>query len=172
MAESRPYHVLFLCTGNSARSQMAECLLTRWGRGRFVAHSAGSKPKGFVHPRALAILEHNRLPTTHLNSKDWAQFMSPGADPLDFVFTLCDRASQEICPVWPGNPITANWSVPEPAEAPETEAEAAFREAFRLINTRVQLFTLLRPELLDRKRLRHEVERIGRVQHSDTNADE
>lgn len=167
MAERNTYNVLFLCTGNSARSQLAECLLNRWGVGRFVAYSAGSHPKGFVHPRTLAILEQHRLPTKNLYSKSWEQFAADGAEPMDFVFTVCDRAAQEICPVWPGNPITANWSVPDPTMAPEAEADKAFREAFRVIGTRVHLLTLLRPDLLERKRLRREVENIGRAQPND-----
>lgn len=163
MAEFAPYHVLFLCTGNSARSPMAEGLLNRWGHGHFVAYSAGSEPKGFVHPQALAILSQHCIPIANLHSKHWQQFMAPEAPRLDFVFTLCDRAAREICPVWPGNPITANWSVPDPAVATEAKLEQAFHETFRLINTRIRLFTSLRPELLDRQRLRGEVERIGRA---------
>lgn len=142
---------------------MAEGLLNHWGHGRFVAHSAGSDPKGFVHPQALAVLSQHRMPGDNLHSKHWQLFMAPEAPQLDFVFTLCDRAAREICPLWPGNPITANWSVPDPAAAPATEIERAFRDAFRLINTRIKLFTSLRPELLDRQCLRGEVERIGRA---------
>ncbi|HYW75835.1 MAG TPA: arsenate reductase ArsC [Gammaproteobacteria bacterium] len=163
MAEPEPYRVLFLCTGNSARSPMAEALLNRWGRERFVAYSAGSTPKGFVHPQALAVLSQHRMPGDNLHSKHWQRFMAPEAPRLDFVFTLCDRAAREICPVWPGHPITANWSVPDPAAVATGGVEQAFRDAFRLINTRIKLFTSLRPELLERQCLRREVERIGRT---------
>ena len=132
MAEPEPYRVLFLCTGNSARSPMAEALLNRWGRERFIAYSAGSDPKGFVHPQALAVLSQHHIAAGNLHSKHWQQFMAPEAPRPDFVFTLCDRAAREICPVWPGNPITANWSVPDPAAAATAEVEQAFRDAFRL----------------------------------------
>src|SRR3974377_2165177 len=143
--QDRIYNVLFLCTGNSARSIIAEALLNQWGRDRFRGFSAGSHPKGAVHPIALALLKRMNLPTAGLRSKDWNEFASPAADPLDFVFTVCDNAAKEVCPYWPGQPMTAHWGVPDPAavEGTETEKWVAFREAFRLLDNRIKIFTSL-----------------------------
>ncbi len=158
-------HVLFLCTGNSARSIMAEALLRRWGEGRFEALSAGSHPNGRVNPYALELLTSLGLPTEGLRSKSWDEFAVAGVPPLDFVFTVCDNAAGEVCPVWPGQPITAHWGVPDPAAASGTEIDrrAAFREAFRLLENRVRLFASLRLEALDRLAQKRAVERIGRA---------
>ncbi len=136
MAE-RTHNVLFLCTGNSTRSILAEVLLEHWGRGRFKAFSAGSFPKGAVHPLALDVLEKLHLPTGGLRSKSWNEFARPGAPVMDFVFTVCDQAAGEVCPVWPGNPVTAHWGVPDPAAVEGTDAEQrkAFREAFVTLET-------------------------------------
>lgn len=123
MAGSAIYHVLFLCTGNSARSILAEALTDHWGRGRFKGYSAGNFPKGAVHPLTLDLLDRLRLPTTELRSKSWDEYACPGAPVMDFVFTVCDQAAGEVCPVWPGNPITAHWGVPDPAAVDGTEEE-------------------------------------------------
>ena len=127
---SRPYNVLFLCTGNSARSVLAEAILNRIGKGRFVAHSAGSQPKGQVHPETLRLLNELHYDTSALRSKSWSEFAKPGAPPLDFVFTVCDNAAGEACPFWPGQPMTAHWGVPDPAAATGSSAEVtlAFRD--------------------------------------------
>ncbi len=138
--DEKVYNVLFLCTGNSARSILAETLLNHLGKGQFNAYSAGSFPKGVVHPLALDLLERLRLPTTGLRSKSWKEFARPGAPVMDFVFTVCDQAAGEVCPVWPGNPITAHWGVPDPAavEGPEEECKRAFRHAFHQLDARIQ----------------------------------
>lgn len=158
------YHALFLCTGNSARSILAEALLNHWGDGRFRAYSAGSFPTGRVHPHALALLEHLGLPTEGLRSKSWDEFAAPGAPALDFVFTVCDAAAGEVCPIWPGHPVTAHWGVADPAavEGSEVERMAAFREAFRVLEHRIQAFTALRPEALDRLAMKQQLDAIGR----------
>jgi len=160
----KPYQVLFLCTGNSARSILAESLLNQWGRGAFVAHSAGSHPKGEVHPIALQLLQRMNLPTAGLRSKSWDEFALPGAPPLDFVFTVCDSAAGEVCPVWPGQPITAHWGMPDPAAAAGTEADKwqAFRAAFRELESRIRVFTSLPIGSLDRMTLQHRVRDIGK----------
>jgi arsenate reductase (thioredoxin) len=159
------YNVLFLCTGNSARSILAEALLEHWGRGRFRAHSAGSFPKGAVHPMALDLLERAHLDTSGLRSKSWDEFAKPGAPEMDFVFTVCDRAAGEVCPIWPGNPVTAHWGVPDPAavEGMETERRWAFREAYLVLENRIKLFTSLRLEALDRLAVKRNVDEIGRL---------
>jgi arsenate reductase len=159
----RPYTVLFLCTGNSARSILGEAILNRIGKGRFLAYSAGSQPKGAVHPRALALLRRNDFPTGELRSKSWNEFAAPGAPQLDFVFTVCDSAANEVCPAWPGQPMTAHWGVADPAAVhDEAEADAAFREAFRILHRRIELFASLPVDKLDRLSLQKKLRDIGR----------
>jgi arsenate reductase len=160
----RVYNVLFLCTGNSARSILAEAILNCHGRGRFKAYSAGSHPNGTVNPRALALLERMGLPTAGLRSKAWDEFARPGAPPLDFVFTVCDNAAGEVCPVWPGQPMTAHWGQPDPAAVDGTELDktSAFRDAFRMLERRIALFTSLPMASLDRLALGQKVRDIGR----------
>jgi arsenate reductase len=163
---TRPYNVLFLCTGNSARSIMAEALLNYWGQGRFHALSAGSYPKGEVHPLAIEILRKNRLPVDNLRSKSWDEFAHPDSPPLDFVFTVCDRAAEEICPSWPGQPMTAHWGILDPAavEGTREEQERAFNRAFRELDARLKIFTSLRLEMLDKLALQKQLDAIGRTQ--------
>lgn len=160
---NRPYNVLFLCTGNSARSILAEAILNDRGKGRFHAFSAGSHPKGEVHPLALALLERNGLSTVGLRSKPWDEFSQPGAAPLDFVITVCDNAAGEVCPIWPGQPMTAHWGQPDPAAVEGTEVRQAnaFREAFRTLGRRIDLFLSLPAATLDRLALTHKVRDIG-----------
>ncbi len=158
------YNVLFLCTGNSARSIMAEAILNGKGSPNFTAFSAGSHPAGRVHPGALKQLESVHLPTTGMRSKSWNEFEGPGAPQLDFVFTVCDNAAKEVCPVWPGQPMTAHWGVPDPAEvrgSPE-EVERAFRQAFFLLDRRIGLFLSLPLSTLDNFALKTELNKIGR----------
>lgn len=157
------YNVLFLCTGNSARSIMAEAILNRKGFPNFTAYSAGSHPKGAVHPAALRQIEFAKLPAAGLRSKDWSEFAQPGAPHLDFVFTVCDHAAREVCPVWPGQPMTAHWGVPDPAAAggsPE-QIERAFRDAFMILDRRISLFLCLPLSKLDTLALKKEIDRIG-----------
>lgn len=163
-----PYNVLFLCTGNSARSIFAEALINQWGKGKFKGFSAGSHPRGEIHPIALALLQQMRLSTEGLRSKSWDEFARPGAPPLDFVFTVCDRAAGEVCPVWPGQPMTAHWGVEDPAavEGSETAQWVAFREAFRVLDTRIKLFTSLAVASLDRIRLQRKLNEIGQARDS------
>ena len=158
------YNVLFLCTGNSARSIMAEAILNQKGRGRFTAFSAGSHPSGAVRPEALRQLEGAHLPTVGLHSKSWDEFAKPGAPQLDFVFTVCDNAANEVCPIWPGQPMTAHWGIPDPASVQSTEEERAraFREAFFLLDRRISLFLSLPMSSLDSLSLKRELEKIGR----------
>jgi arsenate reductase len=158
------YNVLFLCTGNSARSILAEVLIEHWGKGRFTGYSAGSFPKGAVHPLALDLLEKLHLPTRGLHSKSWNEFARPGAPVMDFVLTVCDRAAGEACPVWPGNPVTAHWGVTDPAavHGPEAEQRKAFREAYLLLESRIKLFVTLPIEKLDRMAIKRNVDDIGR----------
>ncbi len=162
--DERPYNVLFLCTGNSARSILAEVLIEHWGKGRFKGHSAGSFPKGAVHPTALDLLEKLHLPIRGLRSKSWNEFTRPGAPVMDFVFTVCDQAAGEVCPVWPGNPVTAHWGVSDPAAVQGTEAEQrrAFREAYVVLENRIKLFVALPIEKLDRMAIKRNVDEIGR----------
>jgi arsenate reductase len=162
---AKTYNVLFLCTGNSARSIMAEALLEHWGRGRFKAYSAGSFPKGAVHPSALDLLEKAHLDTRGLRSKSWDEFAKPGVPEMDFVFTVCDQAASEVCPVWPGNPVTAHWGVPDPASVEGTEADKnrAFRCAFQALETRIKRFTALRLDALDRLAVKRRVDEIGHL---------
>jgi arsenate reductase len=158
------YNVLFLCTGNSTRSILSEVLLEHWGRGRFKAYSAGSFPKGAVHPLALDLLEKLQLPTGGLRSKSWNEFARPGAPMMDFVFTVCDQAAGEVCPVWPGNPVTAHWGVPDPAGVQGTEGDQrrAFREAYVTFENRIKLLVALPIEKLDRLAIKRNVDEIGR----------
>jgi arsenate reductase (thioredoxin) len=162
----RIYNVLFLCTGNSARSIMAECLLNYWGRGKFVAFSAGSFPTGTVNPLALSILRRAQLPTDGLYSKSWNEYARAGAPIMDFVFTVCDQAAGEVCPVWPGQPVTAHWGVPDPAAITGSEVERmlAFRDAFRQLENRIKIFASLPIEKLSRLALTQEVREIGKIQ--------
>jgi protein-tyrosine-phosphatase len=157
------YNVLFLCTGNSARSIMAECLLNQWGKGRYRAFSAGSHPKGRVHPFTLELLQRLKLPIGDLRSKDWEEFARPGAPELDFVFTVCDQAAGEVCPVWPGQPITAHWGFPDPAAFVGSEAEqrVMFGDVFRQIENRIKIFCALPIERLTRLAIQHEVRQMG-----------
>ncbi len=160
-----PYHVLFLCTGNSARSILAEAILNAEGKGRFHAHSAGSFPKGTVHPLALQLLERRGHDTAGLRSKGWDEFAGPEAPQMDFVFTVCDDAAGEICPVWPGQPMTAHWGLPDPAAATGTEAERhlAFAQTYRALKNRISAFVSLPIASLDRLSLQGHVDRIGRA---------
>ena len=162
MAE-RVYNVLFLCTGNSARSIIAECILNRHGQGRFRAYSAGSHPKGKVHPYAIDLLANLNYPTAELRSKSWDEFARPGAPPLDFVFTVCDDAANESCPIWPGQPMTAHWGVPDPAavEGPEALKRAAFADTCRMMTNRISVFTSLPIQSLDRLSLQKRLQAIG-----------
>jgi arsenate reductase (thioredoxin) len=157
------YNVLFLCTGNSARSVMAEAIMNRKGFPTFTAYSAGSHPKGSVHPAALRQIELAKLPTAGLRSKPWDEFAVPGAPQLNFVFTVCDNAANEQCPVWPGQPMTAHWGVPDPAAATGTseQIERAFREAFMILDRRISLFLCLPLSSLDRLAIKKEIDRIG-----------
>lgn len=157
------FNVLFLCTGNSARSIIAESLLNHWGKGRFRAFSAGSRPKGDVHPLTLATLRRYHLPVDGLRSKSWDEFAVANAPMLHFVFTVCDNAAKEVCPVWPGQPMTAHWAVEDPAAVVGSDdvRERAFVKAFRELDARIKLFASLRLELLDRLSLQRELDRIG-----------
>lgn len=168
--EPTTYNVLFLCTANSARSILAEQLLNHWGRGQFRAYSAGSHPKGAVHPIALALLEQMKLPTAGLRSKSWDTFAGSQAPHLDFVFTVCDRAAAESCPVWPGQPMTAHWGVADPAsvEGTDTQRWLAFRQAFRELENRIRIFTSLPIRSLDRLRLQERLDAIGRARLADS----
>ena len=162
MAE-RVYNVLFLCTGNSARSILAEAILDRAGKGRFRAFSAGSQPKPKVNPHTLNLLRHLGYDTSTLRSKSWSEFAVAGAPPLDFVFTVCDNAAGENCPFWPGQPMTAHWGIPDPAAAEGSEAEiaAAFNDAYRMLERRIQLFLALPIDKLDRMVLTKRLKDIG-----------
>ena len=159
-----PYNVLFLCTGNSARSIMAEAILNQKGQPIFAAYSAGSFPAGRVNPFALKQLEAARLPTSNLRSKSWDEFAKLGAPPINFVFTVCDNAAREVCPIWPGQPITAHWGVPDPAAVAGSPAqiERAFLDAFVALDRRIGLFLSLPLSSLDRLSLKKEIDRIGR----------
>jgi len=168
MAE-RPFNVLILCTGNSARSILGEALVNHWGKGRFIGYSAGSTPKGKVHPIALQLLEHLKFPTQGLRSKSWDEFAAPGAPRLDFVFTVCDNAAGEMCPVWPGQPMTAHWGIEDPAavEGPDTEKWLAFRKAFRELESRIKVFTSLPIRTLEKATLQARLNEIGRMPAND-----
>ena len=160
----QPLNVLFLCTGNSARSIIAEAILSREGLGRFQAFSAGSQPKGEVHPFTLYLLERLNYDTSRFRSKSWEEFSGPDAPPLDFVFTVCDNAASELCPVWPGQPMTANWGVPDPAavEDSETVQHAAFFDTYRMLFNRISLFTNLPLTGLDSMSLQTRLGQIGK----------
>ncbi|MFI5013805.1 MAG: arsenate reductase ArsC [Hyphomicrobiales bacterium] len=160
-----PYNVLFLCTGNSARSIMAECIVDRLGQGRFKGFSAGSHPKGEVHPFARQLLEKLNFSTGALRSKDWNEFAGPKAPKMDFVFTVCDNAAKEECPYWPGQPMTAHWGLPDPAAAQGTEAERrlAFADAFRMLNNRISIFVALPMKSLDKLSLQRRLDAIGQA---------
>lgn len=157
------FNVLFLCTGNSARSIMAEAIMNHKGRPNFTAYSAGSHPSGKVRPEAIKQLESARLPTNGLRSKSWDDFARPDAPRLDFVFTVCDNAAKEICPFWPGQPMTAHWGVPDPASVQGTkeQVEKAFRDAFFMLDRRISLFLCLPVTSLDRLAIKKEIDKIG-----------
>jgi arsenate reductase len=160
----RPYNVLFLCTGNSARSILAEALLNKIGKKKFVAWSAGSQPKAAVNPHALTLLKRLDFPTGDLRSKSWDEFAKAGAPEMDFVFTVCDDAANEVCPVWPGQPMTAHWGVPDPAavRGEEKDVAAAFRSTFLQLQRRIEMFANLPVQSLDRISLKKHVDDIGR----------
>jgi len=164
VGDQRPFNVLFLCTGNSARSIMAEAILRSVGAGRFHACSAGSQPAGRVNPFALELLEKNRLATEGLRSKNWDEFAQPGAPKLDFVFTVCDNAAGEVCPVWPGQPMTAHWGIPDPAavEGSDEAKRKAFAEASRTLLARIRVFASLPLDTLDRLSLQRKLDELGK----------
>jgi len=161
----RPYNVLFLCTGNSARSIIAEAILNRKGRGNFHAFSAGSYPKGTVNPHTIRLLQRLNYDTSAMRSKSWDEFAQPGAPQLDFVFTVCDDAADETCPVWPGQPMTAHWGIPDPAAAVGTDAEiaVAFNDAYRMLNERIGIFVALPIAAPDSLTLQARLRDIGRM---------
>jgi arsenate reductase (thioredoxin) len=161
----RPYNVLFLCTGNSARSIIAEAILNKVGAGTFRGYSAGSHPKGRVHPETLKLLQSLDYDIGALRSKSWDEFAGPGAPPIDFVFTVCDNAAAETCPYWPGQPMTAHWGVPDPVAATGTLAEMAlaFKDTYRMLNQRIGIFTSLPLRSLDRLTLQNKLKDIGRI---------
>jgi arsenate reductase len=164
-ANQKPFNVLFLCTGNSARSIIAEAILNKLGAGKFRAYSAGSQPKGQVNPHATALLQGLGYDTSGFRSKSWSEFAQPGAPPLDFIFTVCDNAAGEACPVWPGRPMTAHWGIADPAEAEGSEAEVAlaFKDAYRMLRRRIETFAALPVESLDRLSLQQRLKEIGRL---------
>ncbi|MFP1633171.1 arsenate reductase ArsC [Zhengella sp. ZM62] len=168
----KTFNVLFLCTGNSARSILAEAILNREGAGRFRAFSAGSHPKGDVHPRAIRLLDQMNHDTSFARSKDWAEFAAPGAPVMDFVFTVCDNAAKEACPVWPGQPMSAHWGVPDPAavEGTETEVALAFAETYRMLTQRISIFCSLPLSSIDRLSLQKRLDQIGRTTAPEENA--
>jgi arsenate reductase (thioredoxin) len=159
------FNVLFLCTGNSARSIMAEALMNRLGQGKFRAYSAGSRPKGQIHPFAAHLLRRMNFDPSKLRSKDWHEFTGPNTPKLDFAFTLCDDAAQESCPVWPGQPMTAHWGLPDPAAATGNDAEVhlAFADTFRMLNNRISIFVNLPIRSLDKLALQERLDAIGRT---------
>ena len=170
----RAYNVLFLCTGNSARSIIAEAILNKIGAGRFVAHSAGSQPKGQVNPNTIRLLQSLGYDISDFRSKSWDEFANAGEPKFDFVFTVCDNAAAESCPVWPGQPMTAHWGVPDPAEAKGTPAEIAlaFKDAYRLLHQRIGIFTSLPLRSLDRLNLHGKLRDIGHTEGSTAKATE
>ena len=170
---SGPYNVLFLCTGNSARSILAEGLMNHWGTSRFRGFSAGSHPKGEVHPLAVQVLREHHLPTSGLRSKSWTEFGGRSAPALDFVFTVCDNAAQEVCPVWPGQPITAHWGIADPAAVAGADDVKlrAFRKAFQELDARIKIFTSLRLDALDRVSLKQRLDAIGKTADAPADVD-
>jgi arsenate reductase (thioredoxin) len=162
--DNKIYNVLFLCTGNSARSILGEAILNNFAHGRFRAYSAGSHPAGQVNPLTLALLEELHLPIAGLRSKSWAEFVTPGAPEMDFIFTVCDKAAGETCPVWPGHPITAVWGIADPVAVRGSEEERlhAFRRAHLHLSTRIRLFLSLPLEKLDRQSLQRQVQQLGK----------
>jgi arsenate reductase len=164
MGANRVYNVLFLCTGNSARSIMAECALNRWGKGQFRAFSAGSHPLGHIHPGTRELLQSLHYAVEGLRSKSWEEFAAPGSPSLDFVFTVCDKAAGEACPIWPGRPMTAHWGVADPAAyvGPEDKRRAFFRKIYLELETRIKLFTNLPLDSIDSMALQHRLDDIGR----------
>ena len=159
------YNVLFLCTGNSARSIIAEAIMNRTGAGKFNAFSAGSQPKGKVHPQAVAILKKLNFNTDFARSKDWLEFAQKGAPEMDFVFTVCDNAANETCPVWPGQPMTAHWGIPDPAavEGSKAEISIAFAESYRMLDSRISIFCALPIASIDRLSLQNRLDQIGKT---------
>jgi arsenate reductase (thioredoxin) len=170
----RRYNVLFLCTGNSARSIMAEAILGKLGAGTFRAFSAGSQPKGQLHPQTIRLLHDLEYDTSTFRSKSWNELATPGAPPLDFAFTVCDNAAGETCPVWPGQPMTAHWGVPDPAEATGSPAEVAlaFKDAYRMLHQRIAVFTALPIRSFDQLSLQQRLNEIGRLDGATAKAKE
>ena len=168
MEKPEPFNVLFLCTGNSARSIMAECILNREAQGKFRAYSAGSEPAGQVNPFALALLRKLNYDVSGLRSKSWDEFTAPGAPKFDFVFTVCDNAASEVCPVWPGQPMTAHWGVPDPAAVEGTEAMRAFAfdDVYRMLNQRISIFVNLPIASLSKLALQKELDAIGKMKRA------
>ena len=169
--ENKVFNVLFICTGNSARSIMAEAVLNRAGRGRFRAFSAGSQPKGHVHPYVIDLLRRLNYDVSEVRSKSWLEFSGPNAPKLDFAFTLCDTAAAETCPVWPGQPMTAHWGLPDPAAATGTEAEVrfAFADAMRMLTNRINIFVSLPMKSLDQLTLQKQLDAIGKTKEKTSN---
>ncbi|MGP0091196.1 MAG: arsenate reductase ArsC [Xanthobacteraceae bacterium] len=167
-----PFNVLFLCTGNSARSIIAEAILDKVGAGKFRAYSAGSQPKGQINPHAIQLLKNLDYDTSGFRSKSWNEFAKPGAPALDFVFTVCDNAAGETCPVWPGQPMTAHWGLPDPAEAMGNEAEIAlaFKDTYRMLFQRIGIFTALPLRSLDQLSLQTKLKGIGRMERATAKA--
>ena len=165
----KPFNVLFLCTGNSARSIMAESILNQLGGGQFVAYSAGSSPTGKINPFALELLKQNRIPTDGLRSKAWDEFAEPGSPHLDFVFTVCDNAAGETCPIWPGQPMTAHWGIADPAavQGSDVDKRHAFFNAFRELSQRIRIFTSLPLRSLDTIKLQERLNAIGQSKLTD-----
>ena len=165
MSVQRPFNVLFLCTGNSARSIMAEAIINRVGMGKFKGYSAGSMPTGKVHPMALQLLNKLNYDTSSVRSKSWEEFSTPGAPELDFVFTVCDNAANEVCPIWPGQPMSAHWGLPDPVavEGSEVQRALAFADTYRMLNNRISIFTSLPLTSLDKISLQRRLDDIGRT---------
>ncbi len=170
MTNDRLLNVLFLCTHNSARSVIAECVVNRLGKGKFKGYSAGSQPSGKVHPDALDLLRQLNYDVTALRSKSWEEFTAPGAPELDFIFTVCDSAAKEVCPVWPGQPMSGHWGLPDPAgvEGTESERRSAFADAHRMLYQRISIFTNLPLASLDKLSLQKRLDDLG---HTELEAD-